>query len=186
MSTLWTITISKQEEKEGGKEGKMDESWYDWMTLKTYKTTGASLGALVSSQDGPSLTLGALTGPLGSVCVPVSFCPHADCEILHVILPSQGSQIGSSFHPRIYTWHVQAGVSHCRMAVTTWFGDVVMHLFSSHDKSSWGWSVSCQNCLEKRQAVLSLLCSSLTWRKHNLVSVFTLLSPYMYFAHLIC
>lgn len=59
-----------------------------------------------------------------------------------------------------------------------------MHLLSTHDINLLRWSVSCQNCLEKRQAVLSPLC--LRRRKHNLVSVFTLPSLCMDLAHSIC
>lgn len=48
------------------------------------------------------------------------------------------------------------------------------------------FKVACQgqNCLAKRQAVLSLF--HLTWRKYNLFSVFTLPSLSMYLAHSIC
>lgn len=158
----------------------------EWMALKTYQTLGTSLGASVSSQDWPSLTPGTLTCPPGSVCVPVSFSPRADCQVLKVIPPSRDSQISSPFHPRINTRYIQAGVSRCGMATTTQSCGAVMHLSSSHDKSSWRWSVSCQNCLEKWRAVLSLLCSTLHGENNNLVSVFTLPSLYMYLAHLIC
>ena len=52
------------------------------------------------------------------------------------------------------------------------------------DISSLRWSVSCQIWWEKRQAVLFLLC--LTWRKHNLVSAFTLPKLCMHLAHWVC
>ena len=77
-----------------------------------------------------------------------------------------------------------AGVSPHSMGAAMWHGGSLMHLLSFHDINSLRWSVSCQNCWEKRQAVLSL--PRLTWRKHNLVSVFTLPSLGMYLAHLIC
>lgn len=157
----------------------------EWMALKTYQTLGTSLEASVSSQDWPSLTPGTLSCPPGSVCVPVSFSPRADCQVLKVIPPSRGSQISSPFHPRINTRYIQAGVSRCSMATTTQSCDAVMHLSSSHDKSSWRWSVSCQNCLEKRRQYC-LYSAPPYMEKTIILSLSLPCQVYMYLAHLIC
>lgn len=85
---------------------------------------------------------------------------------LQVILPSQGSQISSSFHPRINTWYILAGVLHCHMAATTQLSGSVMLFLSSHDINS----LRCLSAAETAEGRARQYCSFSASHGENIIS----------------
>lgn len=153
-----------------------------WLTLKT--KCGSCVSRRLSLLRTGHHTHSRLWNALLVPCIPVCFPPHAESHLSSKsCLLSRSPDLPSCSSPDGCLASA-AGVSHHSMGAAMWHGGSLMHLLSFHDINSLRWSVSCQNCWEKRQAVLSL--PRLTWRKHNLVSVFTLPSLGMYLAHLIC